>query len=135
MGCSPDIRYFKLASAVISRMGVVQPVVVARSFRFYRMGCIMSGYNRVVRFRHWLPLITVCPVNNLPDLLYVTVEFNDSGLTDLYRVRARIRKIVQFKRAYMEDLADKLLDEFPGATITVSLAFARHVVIVSRLPQ
>ena len=25
--------------------------------------------------RHWLPIITFCPVNHLPDLVYVSVEF------------------------------------------------------------
>ena len=85
---------------------------------------------RHVRFRHWLPIITFCPVNKLPDLIYVTVEFDDHKLRDLYKVRKNVRKTVSFKTMYMEDIAQRILDEYPNAIVTVRLAFNRHEVIV-----
>ena len=83
----------------------------------------------VVKFRHWLPILTFCPVNGLPDLIYITLEFDDSKLRDLYKVRKQVRKLVSMKKMYMEDVARRVSDEFPEAIVTVRLAFNRHVVI------
>lgn len=85
---------------------------------------------RIVKFRHWLPIITFCPVNGLPDLIYVTLEFDDAKLRDLYQVRKQVRKLVSMKKMYMEDIAQRLLEQFPEAMVTVRLAFDRHVVTV-----
>lgn len=82
------------------------------------------------QFRHWLPIVTFCPVNSLPDLIYVTVELSNDKIVDLYKVRKTIRKAVSFKKMYMEDVAARILEEFPEAIVTVRLAFNRHVVQV-----
>lgn len=87
----------------------------------------MAG--RIVRIRHWLPILTFCPVNHLPDLIYVEVEFDDDELHELYAIRKRIRKIASFKKKFMEVICEELFSEFQGCTsVTVTLAFGRHVV-------
>ena len=90
---------------------------------------------RDVCVRHWLPIITFCPVNHLPDLIYVEVAFTDNTLDDecpvheLYGIRKRIRKVAQFKKKFMEDIAMDLFREFPNcASVKVTLAFGRHEV-------
>lgn len=89
---------------------------------------------RRTQIRHWLPIITFCPVNHLPDLIYVEVEFNDETLDampvhELYGIRKRIRKVASFKKKFMEDIAADLFKEFQTCTsVTVTLAFGRHVV-------
>jgi hypothetical protein len=79
--------------------------------------------------------LTFCPVNSLPDLIYVSVDFDDVGLertfVELYAVRKKIRKLVSGKKMFMEDVADLLYKELVGCTsVTVTLMFGRHVVIV-----
>lgn len=89
---------------------------------------------RDTQVRHWLPIITFCPVNHLPDLIYVEVAFTDSTLEgtpvhELYGIRKRIRKVASFKKKFMEDIAMDLFKEFPNcASVTVTLAFGRHKV-------
>lgn len=89
----------------------------------------MSG--RIVNVRHWLPIITFCPVNHLPDLIYVTVEFEGTDeVHELYAIRKRIRKVAAWKKKFMEDIAEDLFREFRGCSaVTVKLAFGRHEVI------
>lgn len=90
---------------------------------------------RSVTHRHWLPIVTFCPVNNLPDLIYVSVEFQNAPLAELYQLRKRIRKVVAWKKMYMEDVAEALAREFSHAhSVTVSLAFNRHVVKIYNKP-
>jgi hypothetical protein len=84
--------------------------------------------------RHWLPIVTFCPVNNLPDLIYVSVDFDDEGLerqfVELYAIRKRIRKLVSWKKMFMEDVADLLFRELVGcSSVTVTLFLNRHIVI------
>lgn len=87
---------------------------------------------RTSHFRHWLPILTFCPVNNLPDLIYITVAFYEKEampVLDLYKVRKAIRKAVSGKKMFMEDVAKLIQGMYPNAAkITVALAFNRHVV-------
>lgn len=82
--------------------------------------------------RHWLPLLTICPVNNLPDLLYVSVTF-ENEFQELYAVRRKIKKIANFRKAFMETIANSIAAEFPSAVeVNVSLLFNRHLVTVRK---
>lgn len=84
----------------------------------------------LVIIRHWLPIVTFCPVNSLPDLIWVSVEFKDT-MCELYQARKRIRKIASGQRAFMEYIAQDVLAGFPMASaVEVRLAFNRHVVRV-----
>ena len=86
----------------------------------------------IVSVGHWLPIVTFCPVNNLPDLIYVRVEFGT--FAELYAVRRKVRKLVAWRRMYMEQVAAAVLDEFPTATrVTVALLFNRHIVTMREL--
>lgn len=89
---------------------------------------------RRTQVRHWLPILTFCPVNHLPDLIYIEVEFEDdvtfeSPVRELYEIRRKIRKIASFKKMFMEDIAKQVYSAFQDCTaVTVTLAFGRHVV-------
>ncbi len=94
-------------------------------------------YSYSVTIRHWLPILTFCPVNKLPDLIYVSVTFEDE-FVELYGVRKVIRAMVSGKRLFMEAIALKVLDAFPSAShVTVALAFNRHFIEMYRpvVPQ
>lgn len=85
-----------------------------------------------IRISHWLPIITICPVNNLPDLIYVTVTFEDQ-FVELYNARKRIKAVTNYKRAYMEDIASSVLKAFPLACeVEVKLLTGRHVVTLRK---
>ena len=87
---------------------------------------------RTVKIRHWLPILTFCPVNGLPDLIYVTVEFDDNGLHELYDIRRQVRHLTQGKKMFMEDLAQLVFEELGADAVTVRLAFNRHVVTITK---
>lgn len=76
---------------------------------------------------HWLPLVTFCPVNGLPDVIYVYVTFET--FEELYAVRKQLRKLVSFKKMFMEEVAETLLNKIEGAVeVEVKLLTGRHVV-------
>lgn len=87
---------------------------------------------RCTLIRHWFPIVTFCPVNGLPDLIYVTLEYyddsEDAEVHELYEIRRRVRKLISWRKAFMEDIASLLAIEFQDADITVRLAFNRHEV-------
>lgn len=84
-----------------------------------------------LKIRHWVPIVTFCPVNGLPDFVYVTVEFE--SFMELYSVRRLIRKTINGKKMFMEDCAGEVLKQFPSAkSVTVTLMFNRHVVTLKR---
>lgn len=87
--------------------------------------------NVVVSIGHWLPILTICPVNKLPDLIYIRVEFTNI-FAELYAVRRKVRQLISCKTMFMEDIATTVLDAFPHASqVQVSLAFNRHIVTLS----
>lgn len=82
--------------------------------------------------RHWLPIVTFCPVNKLPDLLYVSMVFSEP-VPELYTVRKLIRKHLMWKCIFMEDAAKLLAELYPAADqVEIRLAFNRHHVIWTR---
>jgi hypothetical protein len=85
----------------------------------------MATYTKVT---HWLPIVTFCPVNNLPDLIYIQCTF--PGFEELYAVRKKIRKIIQWRKLYMETVCEEIQKAFPHAiAVEVSLLFGRHTVL------
>lgn len=85
--------------------------------------------NESVTLSHWLPLVTFCPVNNMPDLLYVYVT-HENVFVELYAARKKLRKAVQWKNCFMEDVAALVCEAFPEASrVEVRLMTGRHVVI------
>lgn len=86
-----------------------------------------------VTIRHWLPILTFCPVNNLPDLIYVSLTFTGDKFVELYEARKKIRKLVSGRCIFMEGVAGVIAHNFPDAAeVTVRLAFNRHVVTFKR---
>lgn len=86
-----------------------------------------------VTITHWLPAVTFCPVNNLPDLLYVEVEFDGATFVELYGARKKIKSLIQWKKCFMEEVAGIVHAAFPDALkVTVRLAFNKHIVISRR---
>jgi hypothetical protein len=86
-----------------------------------------------VTISHWVPLLTFCPVNKLPDLLYVYVTFPAQQFVELYNVRKEIRAVAKGRTIFMEDLAKELLAHFDAATqVEISLMTGRHRVILQR---
>jgi hypothetical protein len=85
-----------------------------------------------VFIRHWLPIITRCPISIFPDLIYVTIEF-ENNFQELYEVRRKIRKCISGQKAFMEDLAEYIFMQFPTCkSVTLRLLFNRHVVSITR---
>lgn len=90
-----------------------------------------SSHLATTTIRHWLPLVTFCPVNNLPDLIYVSIEFD--YFVELYAVRKQIRRMFMWKKMFMEDVAKIVVEQFPDALrVEVRLAFDRHAVTMDR---
>lgn len=90
---------------------------------------------RTIKIRHWLPIVTICPVNKLPDLLYVELEFSGERppFVELYQARRKVARLLRWKQMFMEDCAELVAKHYPGATrVTVTLLFGRHVVMVGR---
>ena len=78
---------------------------------------------------HWLPIVTFCPENSLPD--FVFVELHTTKFIELYSARKKIRKAIAGKKMYMEDLATVVAEEFPQAEqVVVRLMFNKHRVEV-----
>jgi hypothetical protein len=85
-----------------------------------------------LRISHWLPIVTFCPVNRLPDFIYITITFR--SFEELYAVRKRIRKIAAWRLRFMEDIAQDILYAFPTAyEVEVRLLTGRHVVTIGRV--
>lgn len=77
---------------------------------------------------HWLPIVTFCPVNGLPDLLYIELVFEDP-VPELYSVRRMLRKNFMWRKMFMEDVAKEAATLYPDAAqVIVRLPFNRHVV-------
>lgn len=77
--------------------------------------------------------MTICPVNNMPDLIYCSVE-HDNQFVELYKARKLMATVVSAHRcAFMEVIADALMRAFPDASaVEVRLAFNRHIVRITR---
>lgn len=111
---------------------MVQSRVVGRISNLSRMGLSMSdNHHQVVTIRHWMPIMTFCPVNHLPDFVYCSVTFEGDEVNELYAVRKKMRKVISGRKAFMETLARDLAEAFPKASIaTVTLMFNRHEVTI-----
>lgn len=73
---------------------------------------------------HWLPIVTFCPVNNLPDLIFVEMTF--SNFVELYAARKKLVKLVTLKTMYMEDIAKLVMKELGPDKVVVRLMFNKH---------
>ena len=83
--------------------------------------------DQYVKLSHWLPIITICPVTKLPDLLYISLTFKEE-FVELYQFRKQL-KIFNFTETYMELVANDLERMFPNAVeIEVKLLTGRHIV-------
>lgn len=93
-----------------------------------------------IRISHWLPIVTFCPVNGGMDWLYITLTYSlKTGqeqvkyFPELYQIRRDLRKVVQGREMFMEDVAELVLDCFAAASaVEVALMFGRHVVKLVR---
>lgn len=72
--------------------------------------------NVSVSISNWIPLVVICPVSKLPDFFYVKVIFDGTFLDEVYPVRKRLRKVLNFKDIHMSDLAEAVFSEFENAT-------------------
>lgn len=88
----------------------------------------MADVQSIVTIAHWFPIITFCPVNRLPDFLFVTVVHTDR-FVELYKARRKIRETLMWKTLFMEDAAERIKEAFPEAeVVTVRLMFNKHKV-------
>jgi len=84
-----------------------------------------------MRVSHWLPIVTFCPVNGLPDVIYVYVYVE--GFSELYALRKQIRKLCSLRKCFMEDLAVDVLTAIPEASrVDVQLLTGRHIATARR---
>lgn len=85
--------------------------------------------NIEITISHWFPIVTFCPVNRMPDLIFISVTFRD--FKELYAVRKLLRRF-WFKTLFMEEVAYGVLKVIPDASrVRVHLMFNRHCVEVS----
>ena len=76
----------------------------------------------------WLPIVTFCPVNKLPDLWFVSITFR--AFVELYAVRRALRRF-NGRTMFMEDVAEAVSVLYPEARrIEVRLMFNKHRVLV-----
>lgn len=88
----------------------------------------MATYTKVT---HWFPIVTFCPVNNLPDFIYIRCTFE--SFEELYAVRKKIRKLIQWRRMFMETVCEEIQKEFPHAiSVEVTLLFNKHMVLFTK---
>lgn len=80
----------------------------------------------IIRITHWLPILTFCPVNGLPDFIFITLTFK--GFIELYSVRRAVRKLVSMRTMFMEDIAELVHNKYPEADVQVRLWFNKHCV-------
>lgn len=85
--------------------------------------------------RHWLPIVTRCPVNGLPDVLWARVDID--GFEELYALRRALFSGFFMRKMFMEDVAQEIwaraavLCGGRVRMVRVDLGFQRHVVTVS----
>ena len=91
------------------------------------------SYKTNICIRHWLPIVTRCPLSIFPDLVYVTVEF-ENNFQELYDVRREVRKCISWRKKFMEHLALDIFIKFPTCkSVALRLLFSRHVVLITRV--
>lgn len=92
----------------------------------------MGDVHSAVTVRHWLPIVTFCPVNKLPDLIYISVTF-ENQFQELYAVRRKVRELSAWKLRFMEDIANDVFTAFPTCSeVRLELMLGRHVVNLKR---
>jgi hypothetical protein len=86
-----------------------------------------------MRISHWLPIVTICPVNGLPDVVYIYAYFE--GFAELYEVRRTIRRLASMRCAFMEEIAADVLKEMPDTCfcVEVVLLTGRHIANARRV--
>ena len=93
----------------------------------------MPNHRFNITYKHWLPLITRCPVNGLLDICYVEVRSPD--MVDLYKIRKIIHSYF-WKKEFMEDVAAGILDRVSQlkcrvTEVKMTLLFNRHKITVT----
>jgi NADPH-dependent 7-cyano-7-deazaguanine reductase QueF len=77
--------------------------------------------------------MTFCPVNRLPDFVYVYVTFPAEEFVELYNVRKQIRAAIKGRCEFMETLAKDLLTHFDAALqVEFVLMTGRHRIVLQR---
>ena len=112
-------------------MGIWQRDMVARIN--YNCNVDIAMPTLAVSISHWLPIVTFCPVNKLPDVIYITVYLD--SFAELYEVRRRIRRFAMWKIVFMEELAEGLFCELYDLdvnSVEVKLFTGRHIVRISK---
>lgn len=96
------------------------------------MAFLVKHYNKAMKkvtITHWLPIITICPVNYLPDPLFIEVTFHGDDFNELYQVRKKLRRVIKWRKCYMEEVAKIVALHFPTALeIKVRLWFNKHII-------
>jgi NADPH-dependent 7-cyano-7-deazaguanine reductase QueF len=87
----------------------------------------------VCTYKHWVPLVTICPVNHLPDFGFITIQ--SKKMIEIYALRHIIHSFA-FRTMYMEDIVIGIRDELCKKyklesfqfTITYSLLFNKIII-------
>lgn len=75
---------------------------------------------------HWLPFIVFHPTKRIPSLIYIEITFVDE-FAELSTVIKRLRKLINFRRAYLQDLVEDILSTFSRVKrITISTPLHRN---------
>lgn len=93
-----------------------------------------------VTFGHWLPIVTFCPVNGLPDFLRVRVTvLNQRETLELYAFRKELFKGLSGQKVYMESIAVQVLERAllyvrleTKVRVDVELIGGRHLISIEQ---
>jgi hypothetical protein len=83
-----------------------------------------------VTITHWFPVITFCPINGLPDFIFVECVFINKPFMELYNVRKIIRRTLQGKKLFMEECAELVHQNLKCDETTIRLIFNKHTVSI-----
>lgn len=94
----------------------------------------------LVSYTHWLPVVTRCPVNGLPDALFLWVSLDvpddNTNTPELYALRKRCFGGFFMKKMFMEDVALEVFQRAKEAygdqlrTVELRLMFNKHHILV-----
>lgn len=86
----------------------------------------MSEVVKETAVSHWLPFIIFHPTKRIPQIIYVEITF-EGEFAELSTVIKRLRKLINFRKVYLQDLVDDILSTFSRVKkVSISVPLHRN---------